>query len=212
MFKRLVASSTTLLVSIVFLVTVVSAAIVHDGPISGDGLNPTAITVAAGVNTINSSVSTFPDVGYFTIAVPADHQLDAINLTAHTNGDLTSWFAAMSGVQFTENSTDTSEIDVGNMLGQSHIGSGNALPYNVMPSMGLNTPLAAGDYSFRIQNWGSGIDFTLDYVISPSVPTSVQLSGMAGSQQSFAQIQAIGLMGLCAITLVAAIVRLTKRD
>lgn len=147
-----------------------------DGPLSSDGLNPTALIGTLGSNLVDGSVGVHPDVRYFSITVPAGAELTAIQLTEHTSGDNTSWFAAMSGAQFTENDTSGFLINTENLLGHAHIGTANgtSLPHNVLPNMNIpNTPLPAGTYSFRMQNWGTGIDFAFNMVLAESEPSAV---------------------------------------
>ena len=191
---------------ILLILVVICGLFVADGGVSAettlssDGLNPTAFTLAAGSNPISGVAIGHPDVRYFSVTVPADHYISAIKLTQHQNGDSTSWFAAMSGSQFTENSTSASLINVSNLLGESHVGTGvNALPYDVMPDMDFSMPLSTGTYSFRMQNWQTGITFAFDIEVSPGQPSSVAVQS-TGSQ--IASATASGLIALSAIILV----------
>ena len=196
---------------VLLLILIVSADVLASGGLSTDGLNPTNFDLSNGSNPIAGMVNSYPDVRYFRVVVPTDHELTAINLTTHTNGDSTSWFAAMAGPQFTETSTNSGEIDVSKLLAHAHIGTGgNTLPYNVLPSMGITTPLSAGTYSFRIQNWGTGIQFSFDFDVVNTPPSSVTLNQAQVSPSPFNH--AISLTLLVGIVVSFLTIQLRNRQ
>ena len=180
----------------IFALLLTTSVALANGALSRDGLAPTQISPStASTISIADSVTGFPDVAYFTVNVPAGHQLDAIRLMEDSTGDGVYWFAVMSGNQFTENSTNSGEINVNNLLGHAHIGSANGdLNQNLLPAMGINgqgftPPLSEGAYSFRIQNWGSGGTFALDAEVSANPTTAVTaLHGIADHGTSLSQI------------------------
>ncbi len=153
-----------------------------DGPVSGDGLNPTALNGTLGDNIIDGSVANFPDVRYFSITVPDGMQISAINHIEDQGGDGGNWFAIMSGPQFTENSTNSGDINTDNMLGNAVIGNRfGGVPQNVMSRMGLPETLPPGTYSFRIQNWGSGFNFAFNIELTEASVTAVSLTSTHSS-------------------------------
>ncbi len=148
-----------------------------DGPVSANGLSPTAINGTLGSNIIDGSVNNYPDVRYFSIEVPTGLQITAINHIEDVDGDGGNWFAAMVGPQFTQNSTDQFDIDTSKLLGHAVIGPNyGGVPQNVMSRMGFDAPLPPDTYSFRIQNWGSGVDFAFNIELSEVGTTAVSLS------------------------------------
>lgn len=181
---------------IVFVLILTTSTLFALGALSRDGLAPTQFSpTTTGTTSIADSVVGFPDVAYFTVNVPAGHQLDAIRLIDDSTGDGTYWFAIMSGNQFTENSTNSGQINVNNLLGHAHIGTAQGdLNQNLLPEMGTNgqgftLPLSEGAYSFRIQNWGSGGTFALDAEISATPTTAVTaLHGITDHGTSLPQI------------------------
>jgi len=133
-----------------------------DGDMSKDGLAPTSITLTEGDNSIISFVNRYTDVRYFSVIVPEGYEVQNLFLTKHENGDNVSWFAVMEGDQFTENSINQFDINVGNMLAQSHI---SGVGTDLFEPLSLTT-LPSGTYSFRIQNWGTGVDFGFNFVVA----------------------------------------------
>ncbi len=185
MFKRTVFLLPIAILLMVGTVTAVPVAL------SRDGLSPTPFVLSAATTLISDTLSGFPDVAYYTVTVPDDHQLDAITLQADAGSDGGYWFAIMEGAQFTENSTNSSAIVQANLLGHVVVGRNYyAIGDDVLADMGnasgaigFTGALPAGTYAFRIQNWGSGGTFALDYAISEAmaVPTAVSLSQVTSS-------------------------------
>ena len=144
---------------------------VIDGDLSGNRLNPTAISPGEGGN-ILASTSVAGDVDYVTIAVPPNFQLEAILLQSYISIDDRSFIAIQSGSTFTEPAIGT---DVSNLLGYTHFGTGlGQVGADILDDMGggpgaigFTPPLSSGSYTFWLQETGvETATYTLNLVIS----------------------------------------------
>ena len=141
-----------------------------DGDIAGDASNPQAVQVGEGSNLINGSVVA-GDIDYVTINVPAGSVLSAINLVSYESVDDQSFIGIQEGTTFTEPPEDTV---VGNLLGFTLMGDAD-VGTDILQAIGsgdgaqgFTGPLAAGDYTFWIQETGDDAStYSLDMVISP---------------------------------------------
>ena len=193
---------TPIILSLILVVGVINAA----DPLSRDGLQPTIIPFEASTAIVSDTLGGFPDVAYFMIIVSEGEQLTSIVVTADESSDGGYWFAVMSGEQFTETSTQTSQINTDNILGHEVIGGTSGI--NVLPNMvdgsfgsgaiGFDDVLPAGTYAFRIQNWGSGGTFTLELMIESAVsaPTAVRLNTVTFHRMQLFPIVLLMEMGL----------------
>ena len=132
-----------------------------NGDISNNRLAPTSVTLAAGSNDVIGSVVGNPsDIDYLTINVPTGDELSQIILESFTSTDQKGFIGIQSGTTFTQPPTGT---DVTQLLGYTHFGPGAGnVGADILPSMGtgagsqgFTAPLAAGPYTFWIQQLGS---------------------------------------------------------
>lgn len=166
------------------------------GDLQNDRLAPTALMLSAGANRV---LGTFgqPDVDYVTLTVPEGHALTAIRVgPGNSPGGVRSFIAVQSGAQMTvpANADDPSDL-----LGYAHVGfgSGDEILDQIaigFGAIGFTPPLAAGDYTFWIQDTalaqpGMGFDFTFEVEALaqpqqvPAVPwlmLAVLFAGLAG--------------------------------
>ncbi len=149
--------------------TPASAGIVYDeavsGDLSNDGLNPTSISLEVGSNQIFGvygleNVSDI-DPDYFTVTIPAGHQLVALVELAGTQvGSAVAFFAIQAGSQVT---LFPSPPDATGLLGWTHFGP-TAVDVDILPAIGQGElgatgfvpPLPAGDYALWVQDTGPG--------------------------------------------------------
>ena len=143
-----------------------------NGEISGDATNPLSLDLANGSNVVDGTVIS-GDLDYITIHVPEGHVLSAIDLLSYeSSGNIQSFIGIQSGTVFTEPPVNT---EVGNLLGFTLFGVAS-VGSNILPAIGsaegtqgFTPPLAAGDYTFRIQETGdNAVDYSLDMVVSPA--------------------------------------------
>jgi hypothetical protein len=159
-----------------------------NGDLSGNRLVPTDLgDLAAGSSTVTAT-SVAGDREYFTLVVPAGHQLDAIVLGSYTtSANSLSFVGLQSGATFTELPTGT---NVANLLGWTHFGAAQ-VGTSILDDIGLGfgaqgfaPPLPAGAYTFWTQETGAspatyGLDFQVSLVPEPGTALLVAL-GLAG--------------------------------
>lgn len=127
-----------------------------DGDLSGDRFSPTSIGLDAGPNTITAT-SVSGDREYYTITVPAGHELSSITLADYVSLDPIAFIAVQNGTTFTEPPTGT---DVTQLLGWTHFGPtllGTDIQDDIgagSGAMGFTGSLAPGDYTFWSQQTG----------------------------------------------------------
>lgn len=164
------------------------AAVVWDsgtnGPLSSSGSAPTPIALSVGTNSVISSVGT--GVGtqnWITIHIPTGLQLSQYVLASYTSTDGQGFTGFGSGTTFT-----ASTISANSYLGYSHFGTNatnNGVPVanlvgsDLLPLMannaptgtspgaqGFTIPLAAGDYTFLIQQLGAATSYQFDFNVT----------------------------------------------
>lgn len=163
------------------------ASIIHDegvdGDLSGDRFIPTAYTLAFGTNSVIAT-SVSGDREYVTLSVPAGMQLDSVVLFSYVGVDLTAFIAVQAGTTFTEPPTGT---DANNLLGWTHFGPGvGNVGTDILddlgassPAIGFSPPLAAGDYTWWMQQTGaSPATYQFDFNVSPE-PATLALVALA---------------------------------
>lgn len=156
------------------------ASIIHDesvdGDLSGDRFNPTDHTLAFGTNSVIAT-SVSGDREYLTLTIPGGMQLDSIVLFSYVGLDETAFIAVQSGTTLTEPPTGT---NANNLLGWTHFGPaiGN-VGTDVLddmcvasPAIGCSPPLAAGDYTYWMQQTGGlAATYRFDFNVSPEPAT-----------------------------------------
>ncbi len=183
--------STACITVAIALTTAASARgdLIHDesihGDLSGNQAAPTHYTLLPGSNTlIATSVS--GDREYVRLSVPAGLLLDSLILVDYAGIDGTAFIAVQQGTEFTEPPTGT---NVANLLGWSHFGPGvGNVGLDILPgigsglgAMGFTPPLAAGEYTWWIQQTGgNAATYELDFVVTPE-PTSLALLGLVAT-------------------------------
>ncbi len=162
-----------------------------DGDITGDATNPLQLDLGGGSNVINGTVVA-GDLDYVTVHVPGGYELSALQLLNYESEDDVSFIGIQEGTVFTEPPTGT---DPANLLGFVLIGD-DLEGTNILPNIGegegtqgFTGPLAAGDYTFWIQQTGpQTVDYSLDMVttLANSAPAAgsvtVTLTNTSASQ------------------------------
>jgi PEP-CTERM motif len=164
-----------------------------NGDLSGDGLVPTVLSVAAGSNAVRGTTGREfaggpVDRDYFTLTVPAGHELSELNVLA---GTLTlgdgSFIGLMSGSTFTvPPTTQTANGLLGwTLFNENNIGD-DLLGFMSTPnfgSSGFSPPLPAGSYSFWVQETAVGVStyaLSLTVTAVPEPATALfMLGGLA---------------------------------
>jgi hypothetical protein len=159
------------------------AAIVYEesvyGDFSGNGLEPTSISVGAGSNRIFGSsgrVGFDPDRDYFTVTIPDGYAFVAlVELAGTTVNDQISFLGIQAGPQVT---VPTSSVTATGLLGWVHYPAASvdtdilaAVGAGAAGATGFTPPLPAGDYAFWIQDTGDGVaSYGFDIVIALPEP------------------------------------------
>ncbi len=136
------------------------------GEISDDPFNPLPLQLTNSDNRIRASVIV-GDLDYVTVNVPAGQVLSSITLDDYVSSNSTSFIGVQAGTVFTEPATGTA---VGNLLGYAHFGS-SMIGSNILPAVstgagaqGFSLPLAAGDYTFWMQETSEAtVNFSLNF-------------------------------------------------
>jgi len=147
-----------------------------DGDMSNNGLAPTALALDPGSNPVQGffGISPVPDVAdldYLKVLVPNGHRLSGITLVSLSQGGANSFLGVQSGPQFTLPPTAT---DPTPLLGWSHIFKSQT-GSNLLPALGFPGGLAAGSYTFWINEtdkseaWSYAFDFQTSAIPEPSV-------------------------------------------
>jgi len=150
--------------------------------LSGNWLAPTTLTLDAGSNHVNGSFGQIPvtptlqslpgvigfDLDYLTVIVPTGFQLNALVLDSLNPGGANSFLGVQNGPQMTMPPTST---DPGVLLGWNHIFR-NQQGANLLPVLGVSGPLAAGSYTFWINETDSSAlwSYGLDFQVTAAVP------------------------------------------
>jgi hypothetical protein len=163
-----------------------------NGDLSNSGLTPNVVALSPGFNDVRGTTGRLVaggtvDRDYFTIAVPAGYFLNSITLLPGSSGlgPLgTSFLGLQAGPQVT---VSTSASTASGLLGWRHYGAADVgmdlLPLMAVPnngSSGFSVPLAAGSYSFWVQETGVGsapYGFGLEVSAVPE-PTSAWMLGL----------------------------------
>lgn len=187
-----VSAAIALFTAPVWLATA-GAAVVHDealaGDLADDGLLPTLLSLAPGSNQVFGTtgfIGTGLDRDYFTLTVPAGTVLSKIVLLPGSEVAIgVSFLGLQAGNAFT---IPPDTATAAGMLGWTHYtdpgpGGTDLLPAMSMPNLGssgFESPLAAGAYSFWVQDFDGLATYGFDFVVTP-LPGSVPLllSGLA---------------------------------
>jgi hypothetical protein len=165
--------------------------VLYDESISGDLSNnqnaPTQRTAALGTNSVLGTVGGVTgSQDWLTITVPSGMVLDSIVLFSYVSSDVQGFTGVQAGTSFVGD-TNTP----GSYLGYAHFGTAadnggppqNLIGQDILPIMsnafgaqGFDPPLAAGSYTFLIQQLGSNTSYQFDYVTESLPPADLTLT------------------------------------
>lgn len=172
-----------------------TAAVVYNeatnGDLSNNGLSPTFVSMAAGSNQVLGSIGnpgTGIDRDYFRFVVPAGQQLVSLSLLPGTTVLANvAFIGVQAGPQMLVSPISGSPAG---LLGWAHYSVAD-IGTNILPRIGtgfgasgFTGALAAGDYTFWVQETGAGtagygLDFTLAAVPEPA-SALLMLAGALG--------------------------------
>ncbi|MDB5357416.1 MAG: hypothetical protein JWN24_3869 [Phycisphaerales bacterium] len=170
-----------------------------NGPLSGLGSAPTPFTLAAGTDSVISTVGGTNHQNWLVINIPSGLELNGLILASYSSTDPQGFTGVQRGTTFVGSINDPSVY-----LGYTHFGTAatnNSLPTvdlvgtDVLPLMGDNRsdgvapisqgfkpPLPSGNYVFFIQQGGATTNYQYDFVVGPGpVPEPAALSLLAAA-------------------------------
>ncbi|MGE0386063.1 MAG: hypothetical protein AB7Q97_15145 [Gammaproteobacteria bacterium] len=163
------------------------AAVVYDeaaaGDLSGDRGAPTRVALAPGSNEVRGTMGflgSASDLDYFTVTVPAGTVLTNLMLLPGSEVSVAvSFIAVQAGSTFT---VAPSAPTAAGLLGWTHYTDPPAAGTDLLPAMsapvfgstGFAIPLAAGDYTFWVQDIDGPAAFRYDFIVE-SLPAPVPL-------------------------------------
>jgi uncharacterized repeat protein (TIGR01451 family) len=156
-----------------------------NGNLSNNQGTPTPLSAALGTNSVIGTVGGADGTqDWLTLHVPAGMRLDSLVLAVYSSTDAQGFTGVQPGTSFVG-----SPFTAGSYLGYAHFGTGatngtlpptNLIGADLLPIMGSATtapgaqgftpPLAAGDYTFLIQQLGAITTYQFDYDTN-TVPT-----------------------------------------
>ncbi|HKB05996.1 MAG TPA: hypothetical protein VKD90_27625, partial [Gemmataceae bacterium] len=177
--------------------------VLYDEAVSGDLSDsqsaPTPLTTALGTNSVLGTVGgATGSQDWLTLHIPTGMQLDSLVLFAYVSADPQGFIGVQQGTTFV-GSTFSPE----SYLGYAHFGTAaanngpptNLVGANILPimadpssapgSQGFDPPLAAGDYTFLIQQLGSNTTYRFDF--NTSVPLAPDLTIVKTHAGNFTQ-------------------------
>jgi hypothetical protein len=148
-----------------------------NGDLSNNQAVPTALMLSAGTNSIIGTVGAPDTADWVALTIPAGLQLSQDVLAAYTSSDAQGFSGFQAGSSFVGNAETTPSA----YLGYAHYGTGatnGGAPTNLIghdllalmatPSVaagaqGFTDPLAAGTYTFLIQQLGAATSYQFDF-------------------------------------------------
>jgi len=162
-----------------------------NGDLSGNRAAPTGFNLATGSNLLTATTQG-GDLDVVRISVPAGNDLSQLFVRTFTQAgfDSTAFIAIQQGNTFT---VDPNIAGPEDLLGYTHI-SPFFINTDILPTMGtgfdaigFTPPLASGNYSLFLQQLGTPVTYSLDFVVRPvPEPATIILGG-------------VGLAFLCAV-------------
>ena len=150
------------------------------GDFSNDPANPTSVGLNIGSNVLSGAVlgGDAADLDYVTITVPEGHELATADLISYeSDGNSVSFIGVQAGSTFTETADNPNPA---NLLGLLLFGDGNVgsdilaplgegvNPFGGDNAIGFEGALAAGDYTFWIQETSPNeAAYSIDLVVAP---------------------------------------------
>ena len=165
-----------------------------NGDFSNNGLAPTAVAFANGVNTVlgtTGNAGQGVDRDYFTFVVPTGTNLTALRLLNNTTvSGSSSFIGIQAGSQVT---VSPSGAGAENLIALGHY-SNDQIGTNILPSILLSPTgtLPSGTYSVWVQELGGLVDYGFDFVITPA--TASESSGDAPLPTWAYLVLALGLL------------------
>lgn len=152
-----------------------------DGDLSNDNTAPTAITLQQGNNRIvaNQVGDDSRDVDYFTITVPDGFQLSELVLDAYEADDSNPAFLGIvSGNTFpvdvvNDGNPEASQLLGGIVYGDDNVGNDIlSIAGQLQDAIGFDGPLAAGEYTFWLNQTGPSSGGTFNLIIEEAQDTT----------------------------------------
>lgn len=142
------------------------------GDLSDDRFSPTPLTVAPGDNELFGVITGDDmegnlDRDYFSMTIPAGHQLSELWLTDYFSEDFAAFIGVQPGPIFPD---DPAFVAPEDLLGWTLFGE-SQLGQDLLPQMGVNgqtftPPLPEGTYSFWVQQTGLYTNWAANFVIT----------------------------------------------
>ncbi len=166
------------------------------GDLSNNQAAPTPLTAATGVNSVSGTVGGTDTQDWLALTIPAGTTLSSITLFSYTSTDAQGFMGVQAGTSFIGNPETTPSA----YLGYVHYGTGamngllpptNLVGTDLLPLMGNTTlaagsqgftpPLAAGTYTFLIQQLGAATTYQFDFgVTAVPEPSTAALFALLG--------------------------------
>lgn len=147
----------------------------QNGDLSGNGIAPTALTVAPGSNVVNGTTGDHGqgvDRDYFKFTVPAGSTVTAIELLSNSSvSGGVSFIGMQPGPQIT---VTPSGGGAEQLIALGHYGN-DQINTDLLPAIKLGRPgpLPSGTYSVWVQDTGGPADYGFDFVLSsPAAATA----------------------------------------
>lgn len=167
-----------------------------NGDLSNNQAAPTALTLSNGINSVIGTTSA-GDQDWLALTIPAGFQLSSDVLESYTSTDSQGFTGVQAGSSFVGNPETTPSA----YLGYAHFGTAasngalgttDLVGVNLLPimgntadasgSQGFTPPLAAGTYTFLIQQTGATTAYQFDYgVTAVPEPSSLSLVGLTAA-------------------------------
>jgi len=155
-----------------------------NGDLSGNRATPTAFNLTTGANLLTATTGG-GDLDVVRINVPAGNNLAQLILRAYTaqSFDSTAFVAIQQGSTFTVDPNTAGPTD---LYGYTHI-SPFFINQDILPPMGtgfdaigFTPPLASGNYSLFLQQLGTPVTYTMDFVVRAVPEPSTMILGGVG--------------------------------
>jgi hypothetical protein len=146
------------------------------GDLSDDRLAPNAFTLLPGVNELFGIIDGDDGRGnidrdYFSVAVPAGHQLTQLTLDTYISVDFAAFMGIQPGPVFPD---DPDTVRPEDLMGWTLFGPGqigqDLLPQMAVNGYGFTPPLGPGVYTFWVQQLDNFTDWSGSFVVEVPEP------------------------------------------